>query len=717
MSYRYNPFTKKLDNIGSAVGLVYKGEWDASTNTPTLTSGGTGIAGEYYVVSVAGTTTLDGISDWGVDDWVVSTSTEYQKIDNSEEAVTLQEAFNNGSTIIVGATPLIFQTNGMAPIQLKGKPGSPVIQVVDTDGGTKTQLALVANKITLDDENLVSSIDLSDASNTALTTTNQTLVGAINELNTADMTAITYYVNGDSGDNTADGLTALTAWKNFDNINSKSGIFGKAINRTVTISVSGTVRATAAGVALLNLSGMTGSGSINITGVPVVISHHTITGYQNTFTSSEGKEYVEVSGAGWTVGEHEGRFIRFTKSPAAPTHCYGISANTATKISTWIPTVKCSGTTEIDIVEMPRLASELISNPGVEAKIGQLIYAENTSLNIEVKYLNGLNDHDGNSYSSGLYVSNLTGNFDVVGCAFSYTYFYLVDCYYFGRTMLKGYNTAFNFWASIGSIDYSYVYSHASGPAYGVNFFYTGHCDVTSLKTKDSYYGIENFWNTSLVLYGYNLFDTCAASAIDIYDARCLLSPYGDSTAVCKFKDCTSDLTAINSTLEVGLDAEYTSTGTTNGIVIGGLNYTMANLKAGLVKPSLSMGVSIVYYSSFAMLPSVDAINGIYSVENLDIDTGTENVDLFDPGADGSATWHLFVTNGSTMTEYTINACWDYSAGTVSFRSTKSVDIGTGTGDLTLAVTMSGASGNVQLAATAASDNWTVKGTRFLITI
>jgi hypothetical protein len=129
------------------------------------------------------------------------------------------------------------------------------------------------------------------------------------------------------------------------------------------------------------------------------------------------------------------------------------------------------------------------------------------------------------------------------------------------------------------------------------------------------------------------------------------------------------------------------------------------------------MGVSIVYYSDYAVLPSVDAINGISSVENLDIDTGTENVDVFDPGADGSATWHLFVVNGATMTEYTINACWDYSAGTVSFRSTKSDDIGTGTGDLTLAVTMSGASGNVQLAATAASDNWTVKGTRFLITI
>ena len=43
---------------GSIVGsLVYQGSWNASTNTPTLTSG-VGTKGYYYVVSVAGTTTL-----------------------------------------------------------------------------------------------------------------------------------------------------------------------------------------------------------------------------------------------------------------------------------------------------------------------------------------------------------------------------------------------------------------------------------------------------------------------------------------------------------------------------------------------------------------------------------------------------------------------------------------------------------------------------------
>jgi len=45
-----------------AGGLDYQGTWNASTNTPTLASG-VGTNGYYYIVSVAGTTNLDGVTD------------------------------------------------------------------------------------------------------------------------------------------------------------------------------------------------------------------------------------------------------------------------------------------------------------------------------------------------------------------------------------------------------------------------------------------------------------------------------------------------------------------------------------------------------------------------------------------------------------------------------------------------------------------------------
>jgi hypothetical protein len=68
---------------GSAVGgLSYQGTWNASTNTPTLTSS-VGTNGYYYVVDVAGSTNLDGITDWKAGDWLIFNGSTWQKIDQS----------------------------------------------------------------------------------------------------------------------------------------------------------------------------------------------------------------------------------------------------------------------------------------------------------------------------------------------------------------------------------------------------------------------------------------------------------------------------------------------------------------------------------------------------------------------------------------------------------------------------------------------------------
>ena len=63
--------------------LSYQGTWDASTNTPTLTSS-VGTKGYYYVVSVAGSTNLNGITDWLVGDWAVYNGSIWQKVDNTD---------------------------------------------------------------------------------------------------------------------------------------------------------------------------------------------------------------------------------------------------------------------------------------------------------------------------------------------------------------------------------------------------------------------------------------------------------------------------------------------------------------------------------------------------------------------------------------------------------------------------------------------------------
>lgn len=63
--------------------LEYKGVWNASTNQPSLSSS-SGNKGEYYIISVAGSSNLDGESDWQPGDWVVFNGSVWQKIDTTD---------------------------------------------------------------------------------------------------------------------------------------------------------------------------------------------------------------------------------------------------------------------------------------------------------------------------------------------------------------------------------------------------------------------------------------------------------------------------------------------------------------------------------------------------------------------------------------------------------------------------------------------------------
>ncbi len=68
--------------------MQYQGNWDASTNSPTLTSG-VGTQGDVYRVSVAGTTNLDGITDWQVGDWAAYNGTAWEKSDNTDQVTSV----------------------------------------------------------------------------------------------------------------------------------------------------------------------------------------------------------------------------------------------------------------------------------------------------------------------------------------------------------------------------------------------------------------------------------------------------------------------------------------------------------------------------------------------------------------------------------------------------------------------------------------------------
>ena len=101
--------TIPLSQIPASIqgGVSYQGTWNASTNTPTLTNG-VGTKGYYYVVSVAGSTNLDGITSWNVGDWAIFNGTVWQKVDNTD-AVTSVNGFTG--TVVLTTTDVAEGTN------------------------------------------------------------------------------------------------------------------------------------------------------------------------------------------------------------------------------------------------------------------------------------------------------------------------------------------------------------------------------------------------------------------------------------------------------------------------------------------------------------------------------------------------------------------------------------------------------------------------------
>ena len=89
-----------------AGSLTYQSTWDANSNSPFLQSS-VGTKGFYYIVSVAGSTNLNGITSWNVGDWAVFDGSVWEKVDNTDSVTSVNG--QTGTVVLtandVGATP------------------------------------------------------------------------------------------------------------------------------------------------------------------------------------------------------------------------------------------------------------------------------------------------------------------------------------------------------------------------------------------------------------------------------------------------------------------------------------------------------------------------------------------------------------------------------------------------------------------------------------
>jgi hypothetical protein len=117
-------------------GLIYNGSWNASTNTPTLASG-VGTQGSYYVVSVSGSTNLDGVTDWVIGDWAIFNGTIWQKIDQTNLVTSVAGRTGNiilANTDISGLGTLSVQNANS--VNITGGAITGITDLAVADGGT-----------------------------------------------------------------------------------------------------------------------------------------------------------------------------------------------------------------------------------------------------------------------------------------------------------------------------------------------------------------------------------------------------------------------------------------------------------------------------------------------------------------------------------------------------------------------------------------------------
>lgn len=188
---------KTVSSVTNALGaLNYKGTWNANTNSPTLTSG-VGTKCDYYVVSTAGTTNLDGITDWQIGDWAVFNGTAWQKIDNTD----LVQSVNGQTGAVVLTAPDVGATPNTAYVITSGLAsgggqltGNVTITVNDIPAGNVTGLGTMAtqnaNNVTITG----GSINVSNTNTVATTSSTATFTTAALPLDPEGY--ITINVNG-----------------------------------------------------------------------------------------------------------------------------------------------------------------------------------------------------------------------------------------------------------------------------------------------------------------------------------------------------------------------------------------------------------------------------------------------------------------------------------------------------------------------------------------
>jgi len=264
---------KFLTNNGTAASwitltgtLAYQGNWNATTNTPALTSS-VGTNGYYYIVSVSGSTNLNGITDWVVGDWAIFNGSVWQKIDQTNLVTSVAGrtgAVTLANTDISGLGTM--STQAASNVAITGGSITGITDLAVADGGTGASTAqgainTLAGAVTSGSylRGNGTNVTMSAIQAADVPTLNQNTTGSAATLTTGRTIAVTGDISYTSP--SFNGSANVTAAGTLATVNANVGSF---TNATVTVNAKGLVTAASNGSAVV--TSVTGTSPINSSG-------------------------------------------------------------------------------------------------------------------------------------------------------------------------------------------------------------------------------------------------------------------------------------------------------------------------------------------------------------------------------------------------------------------------------------------------------------------
>jgi hypothetical protein len=157
----------KLVWANYTAGLTYQGLWNASTNSPGLSSS-IGVNSTFYIVGTAGNTVLNGNTDWQVGDWAIFVGTTgaggiWQKIDNTSSITgngTVNKMVMWSSNFTVTDGPLL-DSSGTNILSILDRSIIPSVSNIRSLGSSSLKWnMLYVNDIETTSINILSHVDL-----------------------------------------------------------------------------------------------------------------------------------------------------------------------------------------------------------------------------------------------------------------------------------------------------------------------------------------------------------------------------------------------------------------------------------------------------------------------------------------------------------------------------------------------------------------------------